>query len=116
MKWGQRKERPHAITVNATPGKRVKTSGGYGHPASQDAVDAATLKRRARSSTVDSLSNAELKKLLERLDMEKRYSTLDPTPSQKTRKFLSDFLQGQGKQHMNKQAQTLAGKVGSAFK
>lgn len=81
MKWGVRKKRPAStgpekVTVTKTPGKRVKTSGGRQQHAHPDAVKAAINKQKARKSTTDSLSNAELKALINRMQMEQQYATI----------------------------------------
>lgn len=79
MKWGVRRDKPtgpESVSVVAKPGRRVKAAGGRRQPASDDAIQAAVLKRRAKKSSVDSLSNKELQQLITRLNMEQQYSRL----------------------------------------
>lgn len=78
MKWGVRKKEvvKTAVTVNETPGKRVTATGGTGQRASADARAAAKSRQKARASTVDALSNKELKALNERMNLEQNYRQL----------------------------------------
>lgn len=75
MKWGRRKG-AQAVAVKATPGRRVSTKGGKRQEASEDAITTAVSRQKARKSTTDSLSTKELKALVERMNLEKQYSTL----------------------------------------
>lgn len=66
------------ITVKAKPGRGVvSTKGGRKNVASNDAVEARAGRQKARASTTDALSNAELKKVVERMQLEKKYSDLE---------------------------------------
>lgn len=119
MKWGVRRPvGPAGIVVKGSPGKKLKTSGGTGQPASEDAVRTATLKQRARKSTTDSLSNKELQDLVTRMNLERQYSSLAPkTPTQQVTKFLTDILVGVGKQEVTKLAASAASQqIGKALK
>lgn len=83
MKWGVRKNRPSAadgpveVRTQTRPGRRVTAKGGEYHSPSEDAVKRAKLGQRAKKSTVDSLSNKELKELVERMNLEQQYSRLN---------------------------------------
>jgi hypothetical protein len=119
MKWGVvRPIGPTGVVVTSTPGKKVKTSGGTGQPASDDAVKTAALRQRAKKSTTDSLSNKELQDLVTRMNLERQYSTLAPkTPKQQVAKFLTDTLLGIGKQEVSKLAASAASQqIGKALK
>lgn len=76
MRWGQRKDRSSRVTVETGPGGRIKTTGGYDRKPSSDAVSAARLKQKVRKSSVRSLSNDELAKLIKRESLEKQYVSL----------------------------------------
>ncbi len=79
MKWGVRRKSPGgpvSVTTTQRPGRRVKATGGDRQKAAGDAVAAAKLKRKARRSTTDSLSNKELQALVTRMNLEKQYRSL----------------------------------------
>lgn len=98
MHWGQRKDRgsnggPVAVTTRAKPGRLVKAEGGKHHPPHEDAVRIAVSRQKARKSTTDSLSNTELRDLVNRLNLEKQYSDLmknDP----RSRSDVQNTIQG----------------------
>ena len=69
MKWGVRKARPSPKT-NSTKA-RAKPS--------EDGRRAAALRKKARSDGKQALSNAELKVLNERTQLEKQYNSLNPS-------------------------------------
>lgn len=123
MRWGQHLSRttggvsPVAVRAKQTPGKRVQTTGGSGHKGSGDAVTAAKLRQKAKKSTVDSLSNAELQALVTRLNLEQQYSRLTPkSPGQQVSKFLTSTLLGIGKDEVSKFARAkVAAQVAAAL-
>lgn len=77
MKWGRRKSR----------------SGGS-DTSSEDHKSASSLKKKKLSE----MSNEELKKLTARLQLEKQYKDLTKVELGGGQKFVSDVLQGVGKQ------------------
>lgn len=80
MRWGVRKKAPAVKTkveLDATPGRRVKAKGGTGQPIAKDAKVAAVSRQKAKKSTVDALSNDELKSLVTRMNLEQQYSQLE---------------------------------------
>lgn len=107
MKWGVRRSNPSGapvkIEVGTAPGKRVQTRGGQNHGPSDDAVRAAVLKRKARSSTTDSLTNAELRAAVERMNLEQQYDRLRPRSAYELAgKFITDQLISIGKDEGSK--------------
>lgn len=65
------------ITVKARAGRGVvSTKGGRKNVASDDAVQARAGRQKAKASTTDSLSNAELKKVVDRMQLEQKYRDL----------------------------------------
>lgn len=81
MKWGVSKKSGDSSPVDVTaaqkkPGTRVKATGGQNQPASKDAVRAATSRQKARASTIDALTNDELKDVVKRMQLEQQYSQL----------------------------------------
>lgn len=100
MKWGVRKNRsnPTAVTLNSRPGRKIKTSGGQNQPASRDAKAAARIRQRAKASSVDSLSNADLKALVNRMQLERQYSQLKSDRAGFGERFAKGVLQKVGQQ------------------
>lgn len=102
QKWGVRKaERSSSnVTIRTNPGKstRVKTVGGKGHRIHDDAATALRFKQKAKASGVHTLSNAELKKLVERLNLEQQHSRLTGKSKGEGRKFAEEQLKSVGRQ------------------
>lgn len=74
MKWGVRRERGPDGTV------------GGGHPASEDAIKAVKTQMTInKTGTLNSVSSKDLKQLVDRMDLEKRYvnMTLHAAPAKK---------------------------------
>lgn len=76
MKWGVRKERKPTVTVTQKPGRRLKAEGGYNRKASVDAVRAVKAKQIAKKSSIDALSNEELRNLVARMNLEQQYERM----------------------------------------
>lgn len=108
MKWGVRKDRPHEVTVTQKLGKPLKSSGGHGLKAHQDAVAAQIARQKARSSSVHALSNHELKQVVERMNLEQQYARLSGKPKGEGRKFAEEQLKSIGRQKI---ASTIAKKA-----
>jgi len=102
MKWGRRKEEnsepktPVEIQTHLTPGKRVATSGGAYHSPHEDAIKAAVARQKIKASTLDSLSNKELKTAVDRMGLEQRYvqllTTQPKTAKQKAIEMAKSFI------------------------
>jgi hypothetical protein len=106
MKWGVRKRRdsghsgpPEDVKIVSRPGKKVEVSGGRNHPPHEDAKRAHAVKQKAKASTIHSLSNAEIKILVERMRLESDWAKIQaaeaPTKS-KGRKFIEDLIRDEG--------------------
>lgn len=104
MKWGERKANRQASTgklVVSKPGARndvtvtqrkargLTTTGGKHASASLDAQRAAAGKQYIKKSGVHSLSNKELKEVIERMNLEQQYVRLN-TPQKKQGKSFLD--------------------------
>ena len=83
MKWGVRKDESSAtsgpqpvVITQKRPGTFAKASGGGGHQMTDDAVNSLSIRQKAKTSTTDSLSNAELKQVVERMQLEQKYAQL----------------------------------------
>jgi len=82
MRWGVRR-------------KNVRPSG--------DAATADKLKSKLKSGGTKALTNKELKKLVERMNLEKQYKNLAPTPAtKKAGKFVADMLLQAGKSEISR--------------
>lgn len=83
MKWGRRKG--EAVSTG-------KSAEGSGKGASEDATKATKLKTQAKKSGSDSLSNKELKDLVERMNLEQQYNKLNPSKQSAGKKFARELL------------------------
>lgn len=88
MKWGVRK----AETSVAKPATRM----------SLDAHKAQQAKAKAKASGLNSLSNKELKSLIERHNLEQQHAKLNPSKSDKAKKLLIEVLEKEGKTQVSK--------------
>lgn len=107
MKWGVRRDRPDNVEVSITerPGrKKLKTSGGDGRSASDDAKTAAVSRQIARRNSTDALSTKELQELVNRMNLEQQYSRLAAGTVSPGRKFVADLLLNVGKQQATRVA------------
>lgn len=103
MKWGVRRtdaqleaaRAPQPVSVTQKkPGTFAKTSGGQNQPVSDDAAKALAARQKARASTTDSLSNAELRVAVERMNLEQQYSRLSFESDRRSKgvRFVAGFL------------------------
>lgn len=119
MHWGVRKAEsaPTAVVLtDRAGGKRIKTSGGQGHPATADARTSATYKQTAKKSSTDALSDQQLKALINRMNMEQQYTNLSVKQKPAVLRFVSEALLGIGKQQAQQQGNAYAAKkVAKAF-
>lgn len=104
MRWGVRKKRSSApvstdpvdVTIKSHPGGKIQTSGGHNQPAHEDAKKAAAYRQQARASSPSTLSNAQLKALIERVRLENDYAKIRAAELEAAkspaRKFLEKFL------------------------
>lgn len=79
MRWGIRRANPSSpteVSVKATPGKKVETSGGQGHPPHADAIAAKVINQKLKKSGSDALSNSEMQTLITRMNLERQMSSL----------------------------------------
>lgn len=98
MKWGVRNDESGTaagVTVKTASGKRgvaIKTSGGRGHPASDDAVRSAVNKQKAKGSSIHSLSNDELNKVIARMNLEKSFMNVTAKKDGPAKAFIKKLL------------------------
>jgi hypothetical protein len=114
MHWGVRKstESTPVTLKDRNPGKKLKTTGGTGHPATVDATRHAVAKQTARKSSTDSLSDKELKDLVNRMNMEQQYNRMRTDPGGIGKRFVGKLLGSIGPQQAQKYANA---QVDSAF-
>ena len=92
MKWGVRRK----ATVGAQEvivrdsRRRVKTSGGAGHPASAEAIRARTIGQIGKKSGVKALSDSDLQTYTKRLNLEQQFKRLNYEQMSLGRKFVAN--------------------------
>jgi hypothetical protein len=89
-------------------GKRLKTSGGKGHPAHPDAVRVRTLGQVGKKSGLKALSNEELQAYNQRLNLEQQAKRLSYNDKSPPKKFVLTLLGQTGKQQASEAANTVA--------
>jgi len=101
MRWGVRRSdkggsgEPSDVIIKSRPGKAPEVSGGHNQPPSDDAKRAAAYRQKAKASTIHSLSNQELKALVDRMNLEANYAkAMAARAPQKNlgHQFVSNFL------------------------
>lgn len=83
---------PEQILVKTKAGKPILTSGGRYHPPSDEAKRAAAIKQKATKSGTHSLTNNEMRALIDRMNLEAQYIKLNPRQKGKVDKFLRDVM------------------------
>lgn len=98
QKWGVRRQSPSGPqgVIVSDKRKKIKTSGGKGHPAHPDAVKSRTTGQIAKKSGTKALSNAELKAYNERLNLEQNFKRLQYQDSSVGKKFVLTLLKKKG--------------------
>lgn len=98
QKWGVRRQSPSGPqgVIVSDKKKKIKTSGGKGHPAHPDAVKSRTAGQIAKKSGTKALSNAELKAYNERLNLEQNFKRLQYQDSSVGKKFVLTLLKKKG--------------------
>lgn len=81
------------VTIKADPGKKIKTEGGKYLPTSEDAKKAAIAKQKIKNSGLQSLTNDELRVVVDRMSLEDRYSKMTPQEITLGRKMATEVLQ-----------------------
>jgi hypothetical protein len=99
MKWGVRRKATvsaQEVVVRDTR-KRIKTSGGAGHPASADAIRARTEGQIAKKSGYKALSDKQLQDYNRRLQLEQSAKRLHYADSNPAKRFVLSVLGQSGK-------------------
>jgi 2'-5' RNA ligase len=109
MRWGVRSRSAGVEAVSVTDKrKRIKTSGGRGHPASSDAVRVRTIGQVGKKSGLKALSNEELQAYNQRLNLEQQAKRLSYNDKSPPKKFVLTLLGQTGKQQASEAANTVA--------
>jgi hypothetical protein len=112
MKWGLRRKAtvgPQEVIVRDNR-KKIKTSGGEGHPAHPDAVRARTIGQIGKKSGTKALSNQELEAYTKRLNMEAQVKRLNYNEANPAKKAALSILGQSGKNAVHGVAQEAATK------
>lgn len=99
MRWGVRRKAtvgPQEVVVSDKR-KKIKTSGGAGHPAHPDAVRARTSGQIAKKSGAKALSDKELQAYAKRIQLEQNVKRLQYNESSPPVKFVKTLLGQTGK-------------------
>jgi len=99
MHWGVRRKAtvgPQEVIVSDKR-KKLKTSGGAGHPAHPDAVRARTIQQRGKKSGLKALSDKELQDYSRRLQLEQNAKRLNYNDMSAGKKFVASLLGQTGK-------------------
>lgn len=105
MRWGVRRTREERamdkaqkkieakkVKIEVTEGNGIKTKGGKRRTASDDAIVAAVGKQIAKKSGTDALSNEELKRVVERMNLESQFAKLSKGQKSKGEEFVDSFM------------------------
>jgi hypothetical protein len=115
MKWGIRRK----ATVGAQEvivrdsRKKIKTSGGGGHPAHPSAVSARTTGQIAKKSGVKALSDEQLQSYAKRIRLEQEVKRLQYNEKPAAEKFILKALGRSGNQSLDKATNEGTRKVGA---
>jgi hypothetical protein len=99
MRWGVRRKAtvgPQEVIVSDKR-KKIKTSGGTGHPASADAARARTIGQIGKKSGLKALSDKDLQDYTRRLQLEQTAKRLRFEDSSPPKKFVLKLLGQTGK-------------------
>jgi hypothetical protein len=110
MRWGVRRKATVGAqeVIVSDKRKKLKTSGGAGHPAHSDAVRARTSGQVARKSGYKALSNQELQAYTQRLNLEQQAKRLSFNDASPPKKFVLKLLGQTGKQQASEVANQAA--------
>ena len=94
MRWGVRRKATVGAqeVIVSDKRKKLKTSGGRGHPAHPDAVRARTVGQIAKKSGAKALSNDDLQDYNKRLNLEQNYKRLKFQDSSAGKRFVLTML------------------------
>ncbi len=93
MRWGvttkdraaERTAAQQVTVVQKKPGKFAKTEGGKQLPLHEEAAAALVTRQKAKGSTTDALSNAELRSAIQRMQLEQQFNQLEFSNDRRSR-------------------------------
>jgi hypothetical protein len=112
MKWGVRRKAtvgPQEVVISDTR-KKLKSTGGAGHPAHPDAISARTIGQVGKKSGLKSLSDQQLQDYARRIQLEQNVKRLNYQQSNIGKRFILSAI-GRG----GNQAVDTLGKKGSGI-
>src|SRR5215813_5278310 len=98
----------HDVTVSQKGKKKLRATGGAGHPASAEAVRVKSLGQVARKSGFQALSNEELQAYNNRLNLEANAKRLDYQNKPAAKRFVASLLGQTGKNAAQQAANEVA--------
>jgi hypothetical protein len=109
MKWGRRggTSGREAVTVTEK-GKRLKTSGGRGHPTHSEAIAKAKVGQILKKSGTKSLSNSQLKAYNERMNLEANAKRLSVNDMSAGKRFIAVHVKKVGSQQVSEVSSQVA--------
>jgi hypothetical protein len=112
QKWGVRRKATVGAqeVVISDKRKKLKTSGGKGHPAHSDATSARVSGQIAKKSGHKALSNQQLQAYNTRLNLEQQAKRLSFNDASPPKKFALKLLGQTGKQQASEAANAVAAK------
>jgi phage gp16-like protein len=116
MRWGVRRKdigSPNEVTVSIDKGK-LKAKGGEGHPPSEEAINKAIVKQKAKKSGVQSLSNDEIQAAVTRMNLESNFKQATTKQSSPAKKFVANLLIKTGQNQAQRAADYAATQAVSA--
>ena len=116
QRWGVRRKATVGAqeVVISDKRKKLKTSGGRGHPAHQDAIRARTSGQVAKKSGLKALSNKELQDYNQRLNLEQQAKRLSFQDKSKGEQFVRTMLGKGVKSGVESQAKSMAASLTAA--
>jgi len=114
MKWGVTRKAtvgPHEVVVRDTR-KKIKTSGGSGHPASPEAIRARTIGQVAKKSGTKALTDTELHTYAKRIQLEQNVKRLQYSEKPAATRFVLRILGRTGEQSTQQTANAATAAAG----
>jgi len=110
MKWGVRRKATVGAqeVVISDKRRKIKTSGGQGHPAHPDAIRVRTTGQIAKKSGVKALSDKELQDYAKRIQLEQSVKRLSYQEKNPAAKFVAGLLGQTGKNAATQAANEVA--------
>lgn len=118
MRWGVRRKAtvgPQEVVVSDKR-KKLKTSGGKGHPATPEAVRSRTIGQIGKKSGLKALSNADLEAYNRRLNLEQNTKRLMYEDSSRGKKFALTLLGQTGRKGADELSSTATRQIKKGLK